>query len=1029
MWGVNEEMKNLKGFIAIPLLIIGLIGLTGIVSADDVHLESACPPSGDLYLMASDNLTFNFTDLSPVTKRFYISNRSGILNEYLADNYSGSLDKTDNPASHIGDNSSRAPDNYLTFTFPSPGNYSLTWTAWNGSNPCQPVPTTTIIYARLPILGLINQTYPTYNWQGRLQYNISSNSSNPDTLDWNFGDGSTLHQIKPLNAFNHTFPYTSPDHPVNYEINVTAKNSTPLIYSDNFTTYTLTMYPPPLSDFNITDNFTHLPITKGPAPVTADLNYLSRTFDPSVDMDPEWNLSDGSALNYSENFTHIFDHPGIFNVTLNTSTMYGWNLTNHTLMVYDNISSNFTSLQYPCASFPVNVTFRDNSTGSNRDLWNWDFGDGISTGNTTVNWTNHTYYTPDIYKVTLLAFNTTYGISNQSSQWVDVGGLYANFTWEPTNITIKRGSNGRFNFTDTSTGPIDTRTRFLWQFEPGHTSIYRNDSYNFTRNGTYNVSLTIWNPSCGDETKGNKTTKQVTVFEYLNASISYSPKCGSFPLTVQFTDNSTDSPDDFYWTFWYKNGTYVNIDHERSPVFTYPEPGTYRVRLAPTNLQGNWDIQDFEVTLTDCLLANFTANQTRGYYPFTVNFTDTSTPQTSVDTRSWNFDGLTHGSGVNEIHTFNEKGNYNVTLTVTNASTGMAKVANKTIEVGSPVYANFTPNGSMVVPVNTSMLVHFTDLSVPQSEITNWSWNFDDLLPNDTNQSPYHKFSSEGLHNVTLNVSNPYYGATSVMRSQINISVQKSPEADFTFTPEIVNPYEWVYFSDASKGQEINQWHWEFGDGNTSSETNPRNQYQYAGFYTVNLTASNPYGNGTASHVVRVHGPVIADFITDPADWGVVNQPVSFIDTSLGQPVSWIWSFGDGNTTTTTVNPVSHTYTSTGWYTINMSATNWDGQSDTAVKQILIEDKARPRDVNFGAVGKRYSGVGPFTVQFEDLTPSQSNVTEWYWDFGDRTNFFSENRTPPTHTYTLPGEYTVTLTVRNEYGVNEKIRVAYVVVV
>ncbi|PKL60726.1 MAG: hypothetical protein CVV33_01175 [Methanomicrobiales archaeon HGW-Methanomicrobiales-4] len=1032
MWGVNEEMKNHKGFIVIPLLIIALIAVTGIVCADGFQVESApCPSANDIYQLSSDNLTFNFTDLTPVTKRFYISDRAGILPEYISDNYSGNLSYWDS-VTELADNFSQSPDNYLTFTFPGPGKYLLKWVAWNGSNPdpekCIPIPNvSTEVYAKFPINGLINQTGSTYNYQARLKFNISSNSSNPDTLDWNFGDGTSLHQTDYPNAFNHTYPSSSPYTTVNYLVNVTARNNTPLVYSDNFTTYSLTMYPPPASDFNITDNFTHLPIGKGPAPVTADFNYNSSTFDPSVIMTPEWNLSDGSAPFSSENFTYVFDTPGVFNVTLKTSTMYGWNITNHTLMVYDNITSNFTSVQYPCAAFPVNVTFRDNSSGSNRDYWAWDFGDGTSTGNTEVNWTNHTYYSPQLYNVTLLASNKTYSISNLSSQWIDVQGLYANFTWDPVNRTIDRGTNGLFNFTDTSSG-INIDTRWIWEFEPNKYSYIRNDSYNFTRNGTYNVSLTVYNPNCGDSSRGNKTTKQVSVYENLYANISYSPTCGSFPLTVQFLDNSTDTPDTWLWRFYYLNGSYYDIPNIRNPTFVYPTPGTYQVDLTTGNLQNKWDVRNFYVTLTDCMQANFTANRTRGYFPLTVNFTDVSTPSSSISSRIWNFGDQSTATQGSVDHTFSQKGNFNVTLTVTD-TTGQVKVANKTIEVGSPVYANFTPNGSAAVPVNTSMIVQFTDLSVPQNDITNWNWNFDDILPNDTNKSPFHTFTSEGLHNVTLNVSNPYYGATSVMRSQINISVQKAPEAGFTFSPEVVNPYEWVFFSDTSKGQEINTWLWQFGDGNTSSETNPKYQYQNAGSYTVNLVVSNPYGNSTASHVVRVKGPVIADFETDPSGWGVVNQPVTFIDTSLGQPISWIWNFGDGNTTTTSVNPISHTYTSSGWYTINMTGTNWDGQSGSAVRQIQIEDKARPRDVNFDVAGMKYSGVHPLTVQFVDQTPSQSNVTEWYWDFGDRTNAFNTTPVAPSHTYMNPGQYTVTLTVRNDAGVNEKIRVAYVVVV
>ncbi|WP_394698601.1 PKD domain-containing protein [uncultured Methanospirillum sp.] len=923
-------------------------------------------------------------------------------------------------------------DNYTTFTFDTPEVYRLYYNATNYTYvPCVNSKYV-VINALFPINGSINQTGPTVNWQAAFKYNLSDNSSLPNTLDWNFGDGNVTNGVGYPVTIPHRFPYSSPTTTKTYPVSVTAKNSTPSIFSDNYTTLAVTVYPPPVSNFTITDNFTGNVITQGPAPVKANLNFGSWTFDTysGSGLISRWNISNSSGfeLNSSDNFTHIFNNPGIYTIEQNTSTEYGSNLSSKVLLVYDNITSNFTPVQYRCAAFPANVTFRDNSTGSNRDKFTWTYDDGTQDVNLTTNWTNHTYYQPGRYNLTMWAWNNTFGIWNQSSQFVNITGLYANFTADPWTRTINRGDAAVFNFSDNSTG-TDLDTIYTWELEPGIKEHKTGVSYQYFRNGTYNVSLTVSNPVCG---VSNTSVKQVTVYEHLNANMTYSPKCGTFPLNVTFSDNSTDTPFVWLWKFYDLNGNRVAPDGEgRTVTHQYASEGTYLVQMTAMNAQHeNVNDKEFYITLDYCLQANFTANQTRGYYPFTVNFTDTSTPQSSVNTRTWNFADQTSGSGASEIHTFNQKGTYNVSLTVTNTSSGMTRVANKTIEVGSPVFANFTPNGTSVVPVNASMVVKFSDLSAPQSDITNWDWNFDDSLPNDTNKSPYHQFTSEGWHNVTLNVSNPYYGAWNVSRARINVSVQKAPEASFTVTPEVANRFERVTFVDTSKGESINGWYWQFGDGNTSTGTPVVNYYQNAGTYVVNLTVTNPYGNGTASNTVRIKGPVYADFVTDPSgEWGVINQPITFIDTSKGQPIHWIWNFGDGNSTTTDTSSITHTYTSTGSYTVNMTGTNWDGQSGSAVKTLQIENKSKPKDVNFGAAGKRYSGTHPFTVQFEDYTPNQSNVTEWYWDFGDRSNSFNTTPVAPSHTYVNPGEYTVILSVKNDMGVNEKTRVAYVVVV
>jgi PKD repeat protein len=108
-----------------------------------------------------------------------------------------------------------------------------------------------------------------------------------------------------------------------------------------------------------------------------------------------------------------------------------------------------------------------------------------------------------------------------------------------------------------------------------------------------------------------------------------------------------------------------------------------------------------------------------------------------------------------------------------------------------------------------------------------------------------------------------------------------------------------------------------------------------------------------------------------------------------------------------------------------MTATNWEPVSDSISHKLTIVNTSVPQNVDFEVPGLQYSGTAPFDVQFEDKTPAQSNVIDWFWEFGDGTNSFEQ---APTHRYDKAGQYTVTLTVRNENGTNEKRRVAYVVV-
>ena len=251
------------------------------------------------------------------------------------------------------------------------------------------------------------------------------------------------------------------------------------------------------------------------------------------------------------------------------------------------------------------------------------------------------------------------------------------------------------------------------------------------------------------------------------------------------------------------------------------------------------------------------------------------------------------------------------------------------------------------------------------------------------------------------------------------------PKVDFTFTPPIANVSENVTFSETVSGSDLDIL-WDFDDGSTiECATNPVHKYQSPGRYNVTLTITNSYGKAKAVHTVPIRG-LIPDFEISPAGgWAVVNSTVTFKDSSKGAPVVWFWDFDDGTKKTTTQNMTTHTYTKAGTYTINMTATNWQPKTASKLKRYTIVEKSVPKEVNFVLPEMKQSGKTPFTVDFKDITPVQSNVTAWFWDFGDGSNSVEES---PSHTYNIPGQYTVILTVRNDMGTNEVRKVALIVV-
>lgn len=147
------------------------------------------------------------------------------------------------------------------------------------------------------------------------------------------------------------------------------------------------------------------------------------------------------------------------------------------------------------------------------------------------------------------------------------------------------------------------------------------------------------------------------------ANFTASPLTGIAPLTVQFTDHSTNSPTSWSWNFG--DGDTTNST-KQNPVHTYANPGNYTVSLTVANGVGsNTSTRTNYITVNPLPSADFTGTPTAGPAPLQVNFSAISTGTPTA--WSWSFgDGNTTGaSQQNPVHLYTVAGNYTVSLTTT----------------------------------------------------------------------------------------------------------------------------------------------------------------------------------------------------------------------------------------------------------------------------------------------------------------------------------------------------------------------------
>jgi len=405
--------------------------------------------------------------------------------------------------------------------------------------------------------------------------------------------------------------------------------------------------------------------------------------------------------------------------------------------------------------------------------------------------------------------------------------------------------------------------------------------------------------------------------------------------------------------------------------------------------------------------ADFSAINTDGCGPLIIQFNNLSTGSGTL-TYSWNLGNGNTSTAQNPSATYITPGVYTVTLTVTNGTDTDTETKTNYIEVFAPPVPNFTASdtqGCFPFPVD------FTDLSTPgSSPVTSWVWDFGDgTISNDTN--PSHIYPNAGSYNVTLLLTDANGCFTQLTFNNYITVTGSFPTVSFTADPLFsCNVPETVVFTNTSSGSGALNYQWDFGDGGNSTATDPSHSYTAAGTYSVTLTATDPVGcsaSATQSNYITVVDSVVADFSASTTN-ACVNQAVQFSDQSNPAPASWLWNFGDGNTST--IQNPSHTYTTPGTYTVRLIISYNGNCSDTLLLTNYITVSDVPV-VNFAADDAIGCQI-PFTVNFTDNTTGTGPFT-YSWSFGDGSFSTLQN---PQHTYTSFGNYTVSLTVTNPFG-------------
>lgn len=542
---------------------------------------------------------------------------------------------------------------------------------------------------------------------------------------------------------------------------------------------------------------------------------------------------------------------------------------------------------------------------------------------------------------------------------------------------------------------------------------------------------------------------------FISADFSADIISGAAPLTIQFSDLSKGPVDSRLWDF----GDGGKSD-EQHPVHLFNVPGVYTVSLSISGTGGSDKktrigyitvteppiqdepvfvlseeifypdqiddtvVQSGQLEPVPELVASFSYGDTIGLAPHTVEFIDESLG--NVEEWLWDFGDGTSSSSNSPIHIFQQPGSYTVTLTVIDKNRSDTAQKTGLIQVIEPVNADFIAEGiSGEVPITVS----FTDEST--GSVLKREWSFGDGFTSDK-QNPAHTYLTPGRYDVSLTVYGLHNQDIKTIPSLIDVlptptpeptlkptleptpeiviqSIEDTPEqnsGDADIEPELtgeetVKSYELVPLTETSQTSTDDLIEQEIISESTDHEPDTPPVIPVE----TDVSESSP----TPEPEVKI----TADFsLSSPS--GIAPHQVQFTDLSTGDVSTWLWDFGDG-VTSDEQNPV-HVYESSGYYDVILRVSGPSGvQESVKPSVVVVSEPVQPPRADF--IINNNEGIAPLPIVCTDA--STGEISEWIWNFGDGKVVKGRN---PTYTYTIPGEYSVTLTVKGPGGKDSQMK-------
>ncbi len=511
-----------------------------------------------------------------------------------------------------------------------------------------------------------------------------------------------------------------------------------------------------------------------------------------------------------------------------------------------------------------------------------------------------------------------------------------------------------------------------WDFGDG--TIVNNVTsaqHNYSSAGTYNVELYVEDFfGCKDS-----VSKQVIVYDPSFSLGQDQSICPS--TTTSFSPDNTNNGDTYVWS-----------SGQSTSSITTGTPGNYILTI--TDINGCVAKDTVNLSIMNLPNVNFSASPECLYD--SLSFVN-NTQNTSA--LFWDFGDGTISTLTSPKHKYTTQGTHSIKL-VTTFAQGCKDSTTQDVMVYDVPTAEFTFTNDCY-----NKNAYFTDAStIGNGSITTWNWDYGDGTTQ-TAQQGSHLYSSEGNYDVRLIVESNN-GCTDT--TSHSVTRYPLPVANFSASTEcIYTPVQFTDQSTINSPDNILQWNWDFGSGQTGITQNPSALLPQVGVNTVKLTVISNHGCADSTvATVETYAQPNASFVTSD---GCNNMPATFINNSTvsdGVLIGWNWDFGDG--TTMSSQNASHQYPNAGVYNVQLIVESNHNCTDTSVVQ--VERFPIPL-ANF--IYTEECEYTPLNFTNQSSVDNGFSITNYSWNFGDGSP--NDNNENTTHLYGSEGLYQVTLSV------------------